>query len=206
MSEYYRAANYCRAMVGDIKFILDRMVQIDKEVGHIWKWPDKESCILYALTESAEYIESQLFAARPNDSRNNKKAEDFDAATELFDVVMMLLRSLVASRNVFNNMGREGIEDASMAVLELFNEYTLRHMGDIFFDIEHPQKSRPQEIIGSISFLFDNYSPNMIFDLIVTIYANELFEHTAFVDVADKKLEKILEKNRSKMEKIGNGD
>lgn len=206
MSEYHMAANYCRSMSSDIQLILDKMLEIEQEVGHIWKWPDKESCILYALTEAAEYIEAYLLSTRPGDSRNNKKPEDFDAATELFDIVMMLLRSMVASKNVTQNRGRAGIEQSCNNVSSLFNEYVLRHMGDIFFDIENPKESKPHELIIGIAFLFENYSATTVFDLIVSIYANDIFEHKSFIDVAEAKLDKILEKNRDRAEKIGNGD
>lgn len=80
----------------DLLHILAGMRELDKQVGDIWKLPDVISCLNYAITEAAEYMESYLLQTRSSDSRNNKKAEDYDSATEMFDILMMLVRACVA--------------------------------------------------------------------------------------------------------------
>ena len=79
-----------------LSHLFDKMNYVDAQVGDIWKMPDPLSCILYAITEANEVLESILLQVRSSDSRNNKKAEDFDTATELFDVLMMVLRHYIS--------------------------------------------------------------------------------------------------------------
>lgn len=76
--------------------IIRKMNSMHNDIGHRWKLPDERGCMMYALTEATEYLESILLSIRSNDSRNNKTTDSFETITEMFDISMMLLRSLMA--------------------------------------------------------------------------------------------------------------
>lgn len=91
--EYIR---YYQAFKQIFQSVLTDLIIKGDAIRSVWKMPDPLSCLLYASTEASEYLESVLLQVRNKDSRNNKKLEDYDSATEMFDFTMMQMRFLIS--------------------------------------------------------------------------------------------------------------
>lgn len=145
-----------------VEFILRKMQEVDDQVGDIWKLPEPYWSLLYSLTESNEVSESIILQVRISDSRNNKKLEDFDTATELFDVLMMLFRFHVAL------MKEVGIEDNyhNSALWQKFeqqyNNNLLHHneemtLSNLNWRVKALYENEPISLIGELVDLCKNY-------------------------------------------------
>lgn len=197
-TKFQRAIQY----MADVEKIIDYMILIDKEVGDIWKWPDANSCFLYAITESAEYIEAHLLKSRPNDSRNNKTIDDFDSATELFDTFMMVLRGVMRS-GVYPKL--EEAKATILAAIDRFVEKNISDFGKPTNDLDSFSNNPHILTFKICGMLVGGYTVpsnenSAAYYVMKAIYLSQEFESVPFIEIAMKKLEKIYNKNLAKKE------
>lgn len=182
----------------DVDFVMQQMIEMDGQIGDVWKWPDSKSCLLYALTESAEYIEAYLLNTRPGDSRNNKKPEDFDVATELFDITMMLFRAWLKSSRY------SSLQETHKLAMQYLTEYIQKNLSGMG-DIENAQKLAKSVEYPSLVISQAMQTPQSVADytgsignLLLHIYLSREFSKKSYREVATAKLDKILAKNLEK--------
>lgn len=210
--------------------VVMRMLQMQKEIGEIWKMPDMLDCCLYAQTEATEYLESVLLQVRSKDSRNNKKLEDFDSATEMFDVTMMLLRSLIAHEMDRDVPVVETEEEKHLRIVNTirvhFLEYKERRLsGDNFYqsELEKLYTEEPNSLSKMVNKIIDwvreyehyrSYPDELAayqevpFELLVShifivleyVAFHPIVQNLGYDHVAKAKLDKIYQKNLAKKE------
>lgn len=192
--------------VDDMRWLMERMVEIDAAHGEIWKWPDAQSCFRYAITEAAEYLEAYLLTNRPNDSRNNKKVEDYNAQTELFDITMMIMRgymSLYKELNIVSNIG-----DAVSYIADDIDSYIENNLSQ--FNELNIGPALPEILVRDVSLLAVDAIDEIvirrltgvIINLLVQIYQRDDFrilQDENYRSIATKKLSKIVEKSIKRM-------
>ena len=193
--------------------VVSKMLDMEEEVGDIWKLPDPYDCCLYAMTEVVEYLESVLLQVRSNDSRNNKKAEDFDSATELFDVTMMLLRSIIA---IVEENSADLKNDTISFVRQTFREYTKKRlnvdnwsqelMTNLMFEKEPIYVINLVNVITSnMREYIENKDPErldhileLIYTVVVFVIFHPIVQHKGYDKISTLKLNKILRKSLEK--------
>lgn len=206
--------------------VVTKMLKMEEEIGDIWKLPDFLDCHLYAQSEATEFLESVLLRVRNKDSRNNKKLEDFDTATEMFDVTMMLIRSLIAleggktidgesegDRNLRNLVITSNIRKDFLS----YKTVRLYPGNESEESIERMLLSEPESLGTMISMLliytrqidqgnddeqtltiYHSIVKQYIFTIIEYVVFHPVMQHRGYDNVAKAKLEKIYQKNLAK--------